>query len=156
VPNIHVADPPAVGAMADNSFDVIVANSVVQYWTPEELDAMLLTWRRLLAPNGQLVLADIIPPDASAALDAIALLRYAARHGFLCGAIVGLVRTACSPYRRLRTKLGITTFTEQDIAQRLRVAGFEARRLPYNFEHQPRRMTLMANPLLIAKDNPND
>jgi hypothetical protein len=39
-----------------------VADSLVQYLTPAELDALLATWRGLLASDGFLILADVIGP----------------------------------------------------------------------------------------------
>jgi SAM-dependent methyltransferase len=144
VNNIRVTEPDEIQALPDGAFDLIVANSVVQYWTPQELDATLRTWRRLLAPAGRLVLADVIPPGLSPLRDALALLRYAAQRGFLLAAIAGLFRTAFSPYRRLRSELGITTYEEADIIAHLRKAGLMPQRLPYNFEHQPRRMSFVA------------
>ena len=75
--------------LPDRSLDLIVANSVVQYLTAAELERLLALWRRLLAPDGTLIVADVIPPDVGAASDVTALLRYAARHGFLVAALLG-------------------------------------------------------------------
>ena len=146
VGNLSVIAPEEFDGLADGSLDLIVANSVAQYLTPDELDGWLRTWRRKLAPAGRLVLADIVPPGVSPLSDALALLRYAARHGFLIAAFAGLVRTALSPYRKVRASLGITTYTEPDITARIRQAGFKTERLPFNFEHQPARMSFAATP----------
>src|SRR6185295_7814902 len=94
--------------------DLIVANSLVQYITPAELDRLLALWRRLLAANGTLIVADVIPPDAGALTDTVALLRYAAGNGFLFAALLGVARTAFSPYGRLRAKLGISRYDESE------------------------------------------
>src|SRR5205807_5254209 len=99
---IRVIAPEDVEKLPDRNLDLIVANSVVQYLTAAELDRLLALWRRLLADGGTLIVADVIPPDVGAASDVVALLRYAARHGFLIAALAGLVRTALSPYRKLR------------------------------------------------------
>ena len=105
---------------------------------------MLALWRRLLAPGGVLIVADVIPPEVGALSDATALLRYAAAHGFLGAALIGLARTALSPYRRLRNELGIACYGETEFLQKLRAAGFSAERLPRNVEHNPARMTFRA------------
>lgn len=147
VSNLYVIGPDDLAGIADGSLDLIVANSVAQYLTPDELDALLRTWRRKLSPKGRLVLADIIPPGVSPLSDAFALLRYAASNGFLLAAMMGLVRTALSPYRKVRASLGLTTYTEAAIVERIRNAGFKTERLPFNFEHQPARISFSAKPV---------
>jgi SAM-dependent methyltransferase len=143
-PRIKVCSPEELETHPDKSLDLIVANSVVQYLTSAELERLLALWRRLLAPNGALIVADIIPPDVGAVSDVAALLRYATRHGFLLAALGGLARTAVSPYRKLRSQLGIAQYTEAEFMQRLAAAGYTAERLPRNMEHNPARMTFRA------------
>ncbi len=143
-PKIKVLTPEDVERLPDASFDLIVANSLVQYLNADELTRALALWRRLLAPGGALIVADIIPPDLGPASDVIALMRYAAANGFLLAALVGLARTALSPYRRLRNELGIARYGEAEFLQRLRTAGFAAQRLSRNLEHNPARMTFRA------------
>ena len=141
---ITVLSPEEIEHLADRSLDLIVANSLVQYLKADELDRVLALWRRLLAPGGTLIVADVIPPDVGPLSDAVALLRYAAAHGFLFAALAGLTRTALSPYRRLRAALGIAHYGEADFLAKLRAAGFTAERLPRNLEHNPARMTFRA------------
>src|SRR3954453_8642045 len=62
-PRITVLSPTDVEGLPDRSFDLIVSNSVVQYLTMTEVEQMLALWRRLLAPGGTLIVADVIPPD---------------------------------------------------------------------------------------------
>jgi SAM-dependent methyltransferase len=143
-PRIKVISPEQLDTMPDESLDLVVANSVAQYLTPAELDRLLGLWRRLLAPGGVLIVADIIPPDVGAVSDVAALLRYAARNGFLIAALAGLARTAVSPYRKLRSQLGITQYTQAQFVQKLKAAGYSAERLARNMEHNPARMTFRA------------
>jgi len=143
-PKIKVLAPEEVERLPDASLDLIVANSLVQYLNADELTHMLALWRRLLAPGGTLIAADIIPPDVGPLSDVIALLRYAAANGFLFAALAGLARTALSPYRRLRNELGIARYSEAEFLQRLRAAGFAAERLAHNLEHNPARMSFRA------------
>ena len=131
--------PNALEAEPDNSIELIVANSVIQYLTPAEFDHSLALWRRLLTPNGTLIVADVIPPGVGTATDVTALLRYAARNGFLLAALAGLARTALSPYRKLRRTIGIAQYTQGEFLEKLAAAGYVAERLPYNFEHNPGR-----------------
>jgi hypothetical protein len=51
-----------------------------------------------------------------------------------------------SPYRKLRSQLGISQYTEAEFMQRLKAAGFTAERLTKNMEHNPARMTFRARP----------
>jgi len=143
-PKIKVIAPEDVERLPDASFDLIFANSLVQYLATDELDRMLALWRRLLAPGGILIVADVIPPQVGALSDGIALLRYAAARGFFGSALVGLARTALSHYRRLRSELGIARYSEADFLQKLRAAGFSGERLAKNVEHNPARVTFLA------------
>src|SRR5262249_37107278 len=61
-PRIKVCSPEELERRPDASLDLIVANSVVQYLSAAELERLLALWRRLLAPGGALVVADILSP----------------------------------------------------------------------------------------------
>ncbi|RAI36423.1 class I SAM-dependent methyltransferase [Rhodoplanes serenus] len=144
VPNIAVASPEELRGEPDGSFDLVVANSVVQYLSRADLDALLAQWRRLMSPSGALIVADVIPPDVGAVSDLVALLRYAAANGFLIAAGIGVARTAFSSYRKLRAELGIAKYTEAEFRGILAAAGFTAERLPANIEHNPARISFRA------------
>ncbi|KAA2241054.1 class I SAM-dependent methyltransferase [Salinarimonas soli] len=146
VPNIQVVSPEGVGDLPDASLDLVVSNSVVQYLSRAELDASLRLWRAKLKPAGHLVLADVIPPDVSPLTDAAALMRFAWQGGFVVAAGVGLVRTALSDYRTLRSRLGLSQYTESGMLGILERAGFTAERRPRNMGHNPARMTFAARP----------
>jgi SAM-dependent methyltransferase len=143
-PRIRALAPQEVEKLADGSVDLIVSNSMTQYLAPAELDRVLALWHRLLAPAGTLIVADVIPPDAGAVTDVTTLLRYAAANGFFVAALIGLARTAASPYSRLRSRLGVTRYTQSAFMQKLEAAGFTAERLPRNLEHNAARMTFRA------------
>ena len=121
-------------------------HSVAQYLTPEALDALLASFRRLLADQGVFILGDVIAPENSAVTDVTALVRFAASNGFLGAALVGLVRTLASDYARLRSQLGLTRYGEAAVIEKLAAAGFSATRLPANIGHNPARMTFLARP----------
>jgi SAM-dependent methyltransferase len=146
-PRIRALAPEEVEALPERSIDLIVSNSMTQYLTPPELDRVLVLWHRLLAPRGILIVADVIPPDAGAITDVAALLRYAAANGFFLAALWGLARTVVSPYSRLRSRLGVTRYTQSAFLQKLKAAGFTAERMVRNLEHNPARMTFRARPL---------
>jgi len=149
-PRIEVCAPERLAALPDHSVDVVIMHSVAQYLTPQELDAVLALFRRLLAPTGSLVLGDVIRPATSALAGALALLRFGARHGFFFGALIGLGRTILSPYWRLRSALGLTRYDEATITAKLAAAGFSAQRAPANIGHNGARMTFVARPVAAA------
>ena len=146
-PKIKAIAPEDVDRLPNASLDLVFANSLVQYLTATELDRILALWRRLLAPGGVLIVADVIPPHVGAVSDGLALLRYATENGFLGAAVLGLARTALSRYRQLRSELGIARYSEAEFLAKLRAAGFSAERLAKNVEHNPARMTFRAAPL---------
>jgi ubiquinone/menaquinone biosynthesis C-methylase UbiE len=132
--------------MAEKSVDLVVMNSVAQYLTPGELDTALAVIRRLLRPGGRLVLGDILRPDVGMARDVAALLRFAMAHGFLKDALIGLISTALSDYRQLRSRIGLHRYREAEMIAKLDAAGFQASRAPRNIGHNPWRMTFVAEP----------
>jgi len=136
--------------MPEASIDLVVMNSVAQYMTAKELDTAFAVIRRLLKPTGQLVLGDILRPEVGMIRDVLALLQFAARHRFLKDALIGLVATALSDYRELRTKVGLQRYSEADMLAKLTKAGFSAVRAPTNIGHNPWRMTFVAQPAISA------
>ena len=134
--------------MQERSIDLVVMNSVVQYMTAEELDAALPVIKRLLKPTGRLVLGDILRPEIGMPTDVYALLRFAAKHGFLKDALKGLLSTALSDYRQLRSRIGLQRYSEADIAAKLARVGLSATRAPFNIGHNPWRMTFVARSTL--------
>ena len=141
---ITVLSPEAIAALPPGSIDLIVLNSVAQYLKVPELETLLAVFRRLLAPGGRFVLGDVIPPNTSAVTEVMALMTLAWNNGFVIPAFAGLVRTLFSDYRSLRTKLGLTHYTEPEILAVLAKAGFAAQRRHPNIEHNQARMTFVA------------
>jgi SAM-dependent methyltransferase len=146
-PNIAVVSPERVAAMPARSLDLVVLHSVSQYLTGEELDRIAAMFHRLLKPDGLFLIGDVVPPDVPAISDAWALLRFGAGNGFFLAALTGLVRTIFSDYWQLRTKLGLTRYSERDMTARLTQLGFAATRAPRNLGHLRSRMTFLARPV---------
>jgi ubiquinone/menaquinone biosynthesis C-methylase UbiE len=130
--------------MEEKSVDLGVMNSVAQYMTPRELDSALAVIRRLLKPGGRLILGDIMRPEVGMPRDVFALMRFAATHGFLKDALIGLVSTALSDYRQLRSRVGLQRYGEAAMIAKLAAAGFTASRAHFNIGHNPWRMTFVA------------
>jgi SAM-dependent methyltransferase len=143
-PTIEVRAPAELADAADRSIDLVVLHSVAQYLTAAEFGALLMLFHRLLRPGGLLLIGDVIPPHVSAFADAMALLNYGAANGFLLAALRGLLRTAVSDYTKLRSRIGITLYTEAEMLQRLEAAGFTATRAKANVGPNPARMTFLA------------
>jgi ubiquinone/menaquinone biosynthesis C-methylase UbiE len=132
--------------MEENSLDLVVMNSVAQYMTPAELDSAFATSRRLLKPGGRLVVGDVLRPEVGMPSDILALLRFARANGFLRDALLGLISTALSDYRQLRSRVGLQRYGEAQMMAKLAASGFNASRAQFNIGHNPWRMTFVARP----------
>ncbi|THD51162.1 MAG: class I SAM-dependent methyltransferase [Bradyrhizobium sp.] len=130
--------------MPEKSVDLAIMNSVAQYMTSEELDTAFATVRRLLKPGGRLIVGDVLRPEVGMTRDVIALLRFALTHGFLRDALIGLVSTALSDYRQLRSRVGLQRYGEAEMIAKLAAGGFTASRAHFNIGHNPWRMTFVA------------
>jgi ubiquinone/menaquinone biosynthesis C-methylase UbiE len=130
--------------MTEQSIDLVVMNSVAQYMTPAELDTAFATIRRLLKPGGRLILGDVLRPEVGMFTDVLALLRFAKANGFLRDALIGLISTALSDYRQLRSRVGLQRYGEDEMTAKLGASGFAASRAPFNIGYNPWRMTFIA------------
>ena len=144
VPIIRVISPEELDRLPIANFDLVIANSVVQYLTREEFAYLLPLWKKRLRLSGRLVIADVIGPNQSVLKDATALLSYAAKNGFLLAALFSLVRTAFSPYRSLRARLGLSQYSQVEMIQILHAAGLNAERMSRNLGHIQSRMAFRA------------
>lgn len=144
---ITVISPEDAAALSDGSADLIVMHSVAQYLSKDEAHDLFILFRRLVAKDGAFVLGDVVKPDVSAVTDAAALLGLAAANGFFFAALFGLVRTLLSTYWKLRQQAGLTRYSEDEIVNALRAAGFSATRAEHNLGHNQARMTLVAKPM---------
>jgi SAM-dependent methyltransferase len=145
-PSIAVRSLDDVATLPPASVDLIVMNSVAQYITAADLAATLTRLRPLLKPNGRFVLGDVLRPDTGLLPDVLALLRFAAKEGFLIAAVIGLARLGGSGYRQLRGSLGLTRHAEADVIATMLKAGYDASRAPRNIGYNPARMTFVGTP----------
>ena len=143
-PKVEILGPEDLDRVPDASLDLIIANSLAQYLSLDELRGLLTAWRAKLKPEGRLILADVIPHEVSPLTDAKALLSFGFSGGFLTRALVGLARTAVSDYRKLRAELGLSQYGEVEMIELLRDHGFRAERRPQNLGHNQARMTFVA------------
>jgi len=145
-PKIAVYSLDELRDLPAGSVDLAVMNSVAQYMTLTQLEDAFAVVKRLLKPDGKLVLGDILPPDLGMMTDVVALLRLGAKHGFLWDALVSLVKTALSDYRQLRTTLGLQHYSAADMLAKLEASGYRASRAQVNIGHNQARMTFVAQP----------
>ena len=143
---ISVLAPDASAALPAGSFDLIVMHSVAQYLSGPELDRLLAMFRKLIKPDGLLVLGDIVPPRLAAAAAAWSLLKCGAANGFFWAAVGGLLRIFVSDYLRLKKTVGLSHYEAAAMLEKLRAAGYSAQRAARNIGHNQWRMTFLAKP----------
>jgi SAM-dependent methyltransferase len=145
-PQISVLTPEAAAALPDGSFELIVLHSVAQYLSGPELDRLLATFRKLIKPDGLLVVGDVVPPRLASAAAAASLLRCGAANGFFWAAVGGLLRIFVSDYLRLKKTVGLSHYEAAAMLEKLKAAGYAATRAPRNIGHNQWRMTFLAWP----------
>jgi SAM-dependent methyltransferase len=143
---ISVLTPDATAALPAGSFDLVVMHSVAQYLSGGELDRLLTTFRKLIKPDGLLVLGDIVRPRLAAPAAALTLLRVGAANGFFWAAVGGLLRIFVSDYLWLGKTVGLSHYDEAAMLEKLKAAGYSATRAPRNIGHNQWRMTFLARP----------
>ena len=141
---VSVQTPDEAAAKPPASFDLIVMHSVAQYLTAAELDRLLGVFRRLVKPDGLVIIGDIVPPKLAAPAAALSLLRFGAANGFFWAAVGGLIRIFLSDYFRLKKSHGLSHYTEAEMLTHLKAAGYSAKRAERNIGHNPWRMTFLA------------
>jgi SAM-dependent methyltransferase len=144
VPGVHVLDEAAFARLPPGSVDFVLVISVVQYLSEADLDVLLGQLWRLLRPGGRLLLADVMDPATPMRRDVTSLLALARRSGFVLQAILGLIATYFSPYRRLRKAIGLTSYSVDAMLAKLAAAGLSARRLPANVGPSAHRLCFLA------------
>lgn len=144
IAGIEVMTPENLAASPAASQDLIIVNSVLQYLDPPMTAAALDAIRRVLRPDGRLIVADIVPPGSGKLRDALALLRFGWQAGFFYAALARLVRLALSNYSRIQSTFGFSRYTEAEFLALLRGHGFVARRIHPNFGHNQDRLCFEA------------
>lgn len=145
-PRVRVLDEAGLAAQPAGGVDLVTVVSVLQYIAKPDLPGLLARWRELLAPDGRLMLADVVVTGTPMLRDVRSQLEFAARHGFLTTALGGIVRMALSDYRRVRQENGFSTYTPEELSAVLERAGFTVERLPANIGPTPHRFTLVGRP----------
>ncbi len=136
-PNVKLLDPVDYPGC---KLDLVLVNSVVQYMTPDELAGWLRRWRELLAPGGQIVLSDLIPPGHSAVRDLLSLVRFSIRRGYLLRAIRNVLATR-KRYQKAEHVRSLYRPGREELQGFARQAGLAIRFLDRNLTHFRKRET---------------
>lgn len=132
-------------AIPRDSYDVVVLNSVVQYFgTEARLGEVLKTLRSLLrsgTTDAEVVLSDLIPPTYNAALDAGRSLWHAGLNGCLRPMLVHLYKAATKP-----EGLDLLKVDAARLEAMARDAGFEVERLSRNLTPSRQRYSVVLRP----------
>jgi len=141
--------PADLAALPAASIDLILVNSVVQYMGPVELASWLPRWRRLLAPEGCVLLSDV-PPPGEGSLRALGdTLRFAARQGLLMHALPGTVG-ALVRYSARRTRTPLFRPDTAEIVRLAAAANLTPERLQENLTFRAGRGAFVLRPTAAA------
>jgi ubiquinone/menaquinone biosynthesis C-methylase UbiE len=131
-PSVQVLDDSDLDALAPGSVDFVMVISVIQYLDKQQLATALARFHRLVKRDGSILIGDVIEPDTQVWRDAANLLRFGLSEGFFLAALVGMLSTFASPYRRLRREMGFSRYTPKEILHLLEGQGFSGESLPVN------------------------
>lgn len=128
------------------SYDMIVVNSVIQYFHDEqELVAFFQRSHELLQDNGHVLIADIIPPNFSAIKDGLNSLSLSLRHSFFMPMVIHLAKS-------MKVKdLGLRKYSDQDMRTAATHCGFTVERLPCNLTPSRERYTCLFRKSVVSE-----
>lgn len=140
-PNVYILGSPGTSdAPGDPRFDLILVNSVIQYMSEAEFLARLATWCLQLAPGGQVVVSDIIPPDHPPLKDILALLSFSTRRGYLLRALRNVLGER-KRYQRMKQMCRLYHVGADQLHRHAAASGLQVKILPRNLTHFPGRIT---------------
>ena len=143
-PRIRVLDDEDLDGLPENSIDLVIVNSVIQYLSVREFDDALRRFHGLLKSDGALLLGDIINPETATIRHLATFLGFAWRNNFLISAIFAVARTSVSPYRRLQRVVGLAAYTPEQILAKLQQHDFIGERLRENIAVSRYRSSFIA------------
>jgi cyclopropane fatty-acyl-phospholipid synthase-like methyltransferase len=106
----------ASAALPESSFDLIIINSVIQYFSSKEAVVDLLTAsKKLLTPKGRIILADVVTQDKGLYRDALAVLKHSIQHRYFWAFMHFMYQARVSGYNETRKKQPLLSVTEEEI-----------------------------------------
>lgn len=139
--NAHVLEEPPCAADGER-FDLIIANSVIQYMTLTEFQGWLRAWKHLLADCGRIVIADILPVYLQSHRDMVDQVIFGVRRGFLVTALKeGVLESR--RYWTMRHACPLTRFSRQELGVLADSAGLEVEFLSRNLTCRTARISVL-------------
>jgi cyclopropane fatty-acyl-phospholipid synthase-like methyltransferase len=138
--NVRMVDLSVPEAVHQGEFDLILANSVAQFMTAAEFQEWLRRWRHMLAPTGNIVVSDLVPPDYPAMADLVTLLRFSSSKRFLVRAIYDAARVM-PLYWKTRKAQPLLRTSKADLETWGAAAGLRVRAFPPNLTCFKQRIT---------------
>jgi cyclopropane fatty-acyl-phospholipid synthase-like methyltransferase len=125
-----------------HDMDCIFLNSVIQYMSLKELQDLLVQFKQILAPEGILIISDIIPPRYSRIADTFGLIQTTLHKGFLPTFVKQIVQSILkNPF--MQTQMTLAQYSEEGLHKLLNENGFKAERLASNLHLSRHRFSLV-------------
>jgi SAM-dependent methyltransferase len=143
--NVEFVDLTSSDAPVAERFDLVLANSVIQYMRFDDIRAWLPRWSEMLAPGGRIVLSDVppaIPRRAEALWDLVDTLALQARHGVLARGLRMRLADAV-PYLRARRAAPFTRLDVDGLGAAARACDLDVDVLPRNLTCRRARITVV-------------
>ena len=125
-----VHDLRSVRNLAPCSAHGLSVFSVIQYLDPSEFDALLALAADKLTGGGTVVLGDVLPPGTGLREDLRDFLPRQLTARGVAERVVSTVTLLRSPYRAIRARHALATFTDEAMTAALDRHGFDAQRIP--------------------------
>lgn len=108
------------------TYAFILVSSVTQYMTGSELQDAMLLWKKMLLPNGHVLLTDIIAPPRRVGSEIGALIRFSFRNSLVMHMVLEAIRGLPGYWRRSQ-KQPLTHYDSETIQKLAESAGFAIR-----------------------------
>ena len=92
------------------TMDYILANSVIQYMTPDILKDTLRLWRTLLKDEGKIIVSDVLTENLRFFSEILGLLTFSLSQGYLMGQLSQLASLLFSNYSKVARECPLTYY----------------------------------------------
>jgi len=126
--------------------DYVVANSVLQYMTMDEVRETLNNLRNLLRSEGEIILSDVLGEPLDAKKEVFDLLLRALLRGYFIAQFWRFFSLFFSNYSRVSKTTSLTVFKPQALAELAKSCGFEFELLDQNLVGSRQRYSASLRP----------